>query len=223
MSKPPAPYSHVTYRDDVLGALFRGRSFLGAIGATEALFGLVMMAFFSLVVIVTGALIGVLNAWLYGYPRLELPSLVLASLLWLPVAWLEWRSLVFFFDGLPGAAHPVPVHVATRLKLHRPLARVLIAAWWLFHAAAIVAVAEAFVYHLKPFNPDAVERVLYLIIPLAILFGTAFAMNTHLLVAVYALTRSERVVRWVYHFRVVLDLALVLGVPKVRLALTGGT
>jgi hypothetical protein len=223
MFRRSASYSHVTHRDDVLGALFRGRSLPGVIGATEALFGLVMMGFFSLIVIVTGALIGVLNAWLYGYPRLEVPSLVLASLLWLPVAWLEWRSLAFFFDGLPGATDPVPVHVATRLKPHGPLARVLIAAWWVAHAAAIVAVAEAFIYHLRPFNPSTVERVFYVVIPLAILFGTAFAMNTHLLIAVYSLTGSERLVRRSYHFRIVLDLAIVFGTAKLRLALAGGT
>jgi hypothetical protein len=205
----------VAYRDDVFRALVRDRSFPGVVGAIEAGFGLVMMAFFSLIVMAVGGLLFVLNSWLYGYPRLETPERVAFTLAWIPVAWLEWRSLTFFFDGLAVAAHPVPVYVATQLTARRPVTRLLIAVWWFAHAAAIVMVAEGFVHHLKPFNPSDVERVLYIVIPLAILFGTAFAMNTHLLIAVYSLTRSERLVRRVYRLRIVLDLAVVLALPKV--------
>ena len=219
MNEPTAAGPNVAYRDDVLRALVRDRSFLGVVGAIEAGFGLVMTAFFSLIVMAVGGLFFVLNSWLYGYPRLETPERVAFTLAWIPVAWLEWRSLTFFFDGLAVAAHPVPVHVATQLTARRPVMRLLIALWWLAHAAAIVMVAEGFVHHLTPFNPSDVERVLYIVIPLAILFGTAVAMNTHLLIAVFSLTRSERLVRWVYHLRIVLDLAVVLAVPKLKLLL----
>ena len=215
---PAAP--PVDYRDDVVRAIFRDRSFLGVLSAAEAGLGLVMMGFFSIMVMVVGGVFVILSAWLYGYPRLTTPTLVLLSLAWLPLGWLEWRSLIFFCDGLAVAPHPVPVHVAKRLTPRGGVTRVLVALWWLAHAAAVVMVAEGFVHHLKPFNPDTVEKTVYVSISLAILFGTAFAMNTHLLIAVYAITRSDRILRLCYHLRIVLDLTLVLALPKLKLLLT---
>ena len=207
------------HRDDVFRALFRERSFLGVVGAIEAGLGLIAMAFFSLIVMAAGGLLFILNSWLYEYPRVELPQLVALSIAWVPVAWLEWRSLLFFLDGLAIATHPVPVHVATRLPARGVAVRMLTALWWLGHAAAVVMFAEAFIHHIKTFNPSTAEKVLQIVIPLAMLFGAAFAMNTHLLIAVFSLTRSERLIRWIYHLRIVLDVAVVLAVPKVRLLL----
>jgi hypothetical protein len=82
-------------------------------------------------------------------------------------------------------------------------------------------VADAFIRQIKTYNPSTVEKVLQIGIPLALLFGTAFAMNTHLLIAVYALTRSERLVRWCYHGRLLLDLAVVVVVPRLESSLLG--
>jgi hypothetical protein len=215
----PAP--DATIRNDVFRGLFRDRSLLGLIGAVEAALGLIAMGFFSFVVIVVGVLLVVLNSWMYGYPKLEPPVLILMAVGWVVVAWLEWRSLLFFCDGLERAPHPVPVHVATRLTDRGPAARVLIALWWIAHAGAIVLVAGAFIQQIKTYNPSTVEKVLQIGIPLALLFGTAFAMNTHLLIAVYALTRSERLVRGCYRARILLDLAVVFVVPRLQLSLVG--
>jgi hypothetical protein len=216
-----APSRDLTIRNDVFRGLFRDRSLLGLIGAVEAGLGLVAMGFFSLIVIVVGVLLVVLNSWLYGYPKLDPPLLILMSVGWVVAAWLEWRSLLIFCDGLERAPHPVPVHVATRLTDRGPVARVLVALWWSAHAAAIVVVAAAIIQQIKPYNPSIVEKVLQIGIPLALLFGTAFAMNTHLLIAVFALTRSERVVRGCYRARILLDLAVVFVVPRLQLSLFG--
>ena len=209
-----APAPHLKIQEDVVGGLVRDRSIPGLMGVVEAGLGLIAMGFFSFVIVLICGLLVLMNAWLYGYPRLEPHTIVLLAMLWAPLALLEWRSLTFFTDGLSGAAHPAPVHVATQLRDRGILARVAIALWWLAHAATVVLVAEWMTRQWKFYNPSAAERVMAFALPVLVLFGTAYAMNTHLLIALYALTRSERLVRGVYRLRTVLDLAVVFLLPR---------
>jgi hypothetical protein len=209
---------------DGVGRLVRDRSVPGMLGALEAGLGLVVMAFFSIMVVGVGGLFTVLNSWLYGYPPLGRAALVSVSLLWVVVAFSEWRSFQFFVDGLTrpprGAPAPAPVRVALGLKVRGVLARAAVALWWLAHAAASVGLAELLTSEWKFYNPSAAEKGFEVVAPLAVLFGTAFAMNTHLLVALYALTGSERLVRRVYKFRALIDLAVVLLLPAVMRGIT---
>jgi hypothetical protein len=53
--------------------------------------------------------------------------------------------------------------------------------------------------------------------PVVVLFAAALAMNAHLLIGLFALTRSEALVRGVWRWRVLLDLAVAFYVPTVTL------
>lgn len=208
--------------NDVIRNLLRDRSFGGRVGATEAALGLIAAAFLAFVVIFAG--VGVLaSAWTANHPRLDRPLLIALSVLWLPLACLEWWSFRFFADGLALARHPVPVNLAIRQEPHHPLARLLVAAWWVAHAVAVVLVTHWFVDHVSFLKPTTGERIIETVVPPLFMFASAFAMNTHLLIAAYALTRSVRVVNAIWKGRIVLDLAVTLLMPVIRLPLLAPT
>ena len=205
--------------NEVLRNLFRDRSPAGIVGGCEAFLGLAVSGFVAFCVVGIVGAAALFNAWTAGYPRLERGLLVALTVAWLPLAVAEWRSVVRYAAGLARAPHPVPVHLALAMLRPGPAlpVRVAVALWWLANGAAVVLLARWFAGQLSFHAPTTAERVIQVGVPVLVMFGAAFACNTHLLIALHALTGSERLVRGVWRVRVVLDLALTLLVPAVSL------
>lgn len=205
--------------NEILRNLFRDRSPAALLGGGEAFLGLVVSGFFAFCVVVIVGAVVLYNAWTAGYPRVERNLLLALTLAWLPLAVAEWRSVVHYAAGLARVSHPVPVHLAlTMLRPGRSTpVRVAIALWWLANAAAVVLLAHGFAGRFTFHSPTAAERAIQIGVPIVVMLGAAFAVNTHLLIAVHALTRSERLVRGLWRLRVLLDLAIALLAPAVSL------
>ena len=118
---------------------------------------------------------------------------VLWVLLDLPFLWRLWTSQSEHRD------HPIPLYVAARQPLLHPILRPVVAAWWLAHFAAAVALGIS------------MERIAPMDLPILslFLFWCAFMSNIFLIHAVTALTRGPAVQR-VWNSRGVLDLGLVI-------------
>ncbi len=211
----PAPAAGAVDTSDLLGNVLRDRSVAGRFGALEATLGVVVMSFLGFVIVVVGAVV-IANAWIANYPRLGDAARVALTACWFPVAYFERRSFLYYLDALSHASHPLPVGVAVRQARRHGLARIAATLWWGGHAAAAVVLAHWFVGHVTFANPTAPERAIQLVAPLLVMFGAAFAMNTHLLIAAYALPRSARLVRWIWRARILLDLAVIFLVPTVH-------
>lgn len=204
--------------NEVLRNLFRDRSLPGLIGGCEGLLGLIVTTLLALCVIVVGP-VAVFNAWTAGYPRVDRNLLIAVTAALLPLAVLEWRTVVYFARGLADVPHPVPVNLALR-QPDRPLVvRAVVAAWWFAHAVAFILLGHWIANHMTFLGSSAWERALQYVVPLIVMLGAAFAMNTHLLMSLHALTRSERLVRAVWPLRIVVDLTLIFLVPAIRLRL----
>ena len=207
--------------NDIVRNLLAEPSFATLIGTLEAMAGLIVTGFFTFGIV--GMLgIGIIaNAWLFNYPTLSRPVLIALSVLWLPLACLEWITFQFYAEGMAHVSHPVPVQLAMRQPRWPWLAKVPVAAWWLAHAALAVFVAHAFGAQVSFFRPTLWERVLEVGVPVFCMFGAAFAMNTHLLLALYALFRSERLLRAVARVRFLIDMAAALFIPSLDFRILG--
>lgn len=205
--------------NEILRNLFRDRSPAAILGGCEAFLGLLVSSFFAFCVVIIVSGVALFNAWTAGYPRVERSLLTVLTVAWLPLAIAEWRAVVHYAAGLARVPHPVPVHLAlTMLRPDRSLpVRVVVALWWLANGAAVVLLAHWFADQLSFHHPTPAERAIQIGVPILVMLGAAFAVNTHLLIAIHALTRNERLVRSVWRVRVLLDLALTLLVPVVSL------
>jgi hypothetical protein len=147
--------------------------------------------------------------------------LIAVTALWLPLLVLEWITLQFYAAGMARVTHPVPVHLALRQRRWPWIVRIPIAAWWILHAVLLFLAAHGFTDRISFFRPTILERSLEVGVPVLFMFGTAFAMNTHLLIGLYALFRSERLIRAVAKVRFLLDVAVTLLVPALHFNFLG--
>ncbi|MGB7156543.1 MAG: hypothetical protein WBD40_00670 [Tepidisphaeraceae bacterium] len=207
--------------NDIFRNLLAERSFRAIVGALEAAAGLIVTAFFTFGIVGMLGIAVIANAWIANYPRLDRPVLIALTVLWLPLLALEWMTFQFYAGGMARVSHPVPVQLALR-QPHWPwYARVPVAAWWVAHAALLVLAAHGFTDRISFFRPTFWERALEVGVPVLFMFGSAFAMNTHLLIGLYALSRSERFIRAVAKVRFLLDVAVALLVPAIDFGFLG--
>lgn len=207
--------------NDIFRNLLAERSLRAVVGALEAAAGLLVTGFFTFGVVGMIGIGVIANAWLANYPRLDRPVLIALTVLWLPLLALEWITFRFYAGGMAHVSHPVPVQLALRQPRWPWYARVPVAAWWIAHAGLLVLAAHGFTDQISFFRPTFWERAIEVALPVLFMFGTAFAMNTHLLIGLYALFRSKRLIRAVAKVRFLLDVAVALLVPALDFGVLG--
>jgi hypothetical protein len=211
--------------NEILRNLFRDRSPAALLGGCEAFLGLLVGGFVAFCVVGMFGGVVLFSMWATGYPRADRSVLTLLTVAWVPLLIAEWRSVVHYSAGLARVAHPVPVNLATTmLRPGRSLpVRVAVALWWLVNAAAVLVAAHWFGERVVFFQPEGIELVVQYGVPVVVMLGAAFAANTHLLIAVHALTGSDRLVRGLWRVRVLLDVALALAVPSLGAGVLSAT
>jgi hypothetical protein len=207
--------------NDIVRNLLAERSFRAVVGTLEATAGLAVTGFFTFGVVGMIGIGVIANAWLANYPRLDRSVLIAATVLWLPLVALEWITFRFYAAGMARVSHPVPVQLALRQPDWPWFARVPIAAWWILHAVLLVLIAHGITDRIWFFRPTLLERAIEVGVPVLFMFGTAFAMNTHLLLGIYALFRSERLIRAIAKVRYLLDVAVTVLVPVIHFDFLG--
>jgi hypothetical protein len=188
--------------NEIVRNLFVDRSLSGRIGAVEASLGLIVCAAGVIgAMFVSVALSERMGLPLRGRWYAQAPTFLLFGVSMM----LEWRSFVLLCPGLARAPHPIPLNIAVRQDIRHVALRVPLALWWLAHGVLVVVIADRAVAYVLFKRPTAFEAVVQYSTGGIQLFGAAFAMNTHLLLATYALTRDAGAVRFVWRLRIVWD------------------
>jgi hypothetical protein len=195
---------------------WRQGSLVAVLGAIEALAGWCAAAFFVTTVIGFFGLGVLANAWFYNRPRLETATLIAATIAWPLLLWLSFASLLFYLRAMIQAADPVPVNIALLLPRVHLLLRPLFAAWWLMLAAAVVVLAHYLTDTTSFYHPTFWEKLFMHGLPFIALLGASFATNTLLLIAIAAVARRERLLRGVWHFRILIDLAVTMALMGIH-------
>jgi hypothetical protein len=133
---------------------------------------------------------------------------------WAVVLLLMGLSLRFYGRNIEGATHPVPIYIAQRQRRWPAVLRPFVSLWWLSIAAAMVLGAEWVAREYADLRAD--QRDVRYVMTAGVLFASAVAANTYLLLATAALTRSPRVLRTVWG-RLVIDLSAAFLLPLVKL------
>src|SRR5688572_14339472 len=173
----------------------------------EAILGLIFASFLGV-----GLFIMVPIVLLSEGKRLQPRNHVLVWVAWGIAALVKALSLRFYGGGLEHATHPVPVSIAMRQRSWPLTLRPLAAAWWLANAAAMVALAEWVLGQYVFFTPTIGQTTFRFVCTAGVLFSSALAANTYLLFAVAALFNNRRWVLAVWRVRILLDLAVAIGV-----------
>jgi hypothetical protein len=116
---------------------------------------------------------------------------------------LDGPYLLRLWDAVFRGRTQAAVDAARRQWMVPDLLRPLVAAWWLAHFVGSLSLGYALQSVGDRQNPHLVKGIEF---GYSACFG--FAANGFLLMSVCALTRSERVRRTVWRFRVVIDLLL---------------
>ena len=194
---------------DLFVRLLGDRSPRAIVGTVEAFVGVCTLL--GIVFIGLGLFAGVslLNAWLYHYPRVDRPTLLALTAAWAVAMTLAGRSAGFFLQALGSATTPVPLAIARRWLPMPTLARPIVAVWWLALAVAVMLASHVAAGRVRFVNPTGVERTIAVAVPVVLLYGSAFAVNTNLLIATAALTGSDAAVRLAWRLRLAVDVLLV--------------
>jgi hypothetical protein len=137
------------------------------------------------------------------------------------VIWLQWKTLQALGVRLEHAPHPRPVFMAMSQPRWPTALRPLVAAWWMGQVTIVVAVAEALSRSYGFVNPPLGVRAFQLVLQLTILFMGAYACTCSMLFAVAAVRRSAALLTALWRARVLIDLAIAIGIAYIGSRLDG--
>jgi hypothetical protein len=164
--------------------------------------------------------VGFLSVWLFINVPVRLLvwktdhwKLVGAWVGWGLVAMLAVLSIRFYGIALERAAHPVAVSVAMQQRRWPVPARPLLSLWWLTNAVAIVLGADWTVRQYVDLGSAPLQEFMRYVLTVGVLFASAFAANTFMLLSVTALSRWHGLVMNLWRVRLVVDLAIAFLVP----------
>lgn len=176
-----------------------------ALGVFESALGLAFSGFLSLLWLFPGLYV------LAGVKSRHAERVAAMWIAWAASLVLLGFSFRFYARSLNGASHPVPISIALRQRRWPSMMKPVVALWWLAIGAGMVLGAEWVIRQYAGFRED--QKLVRYAATVGVLFASAVAANTYLLLAVAAVARSPGLLRAIWRGRIVVDLAAAFLLP----------
>lgn len=178
------------------------------VGFVEAILGVCVTTFVLIIAVDVFVGVVLLEAWVTNHPKIESRTWNCLLSGWLIAVALTPITLGPLFRAVGDAESPVLLFICGRWLRTNALLRPFVSLWWLLLALAAPLVADSVVHELQFFRPSTGELLLKAVMPAIVVFAGSVAANCNLLIAAAALTGSPTVVRFVWRFRLLIDLII---------------